>query len=447
MLIRFSFENHKCFAGPAALCFVAGRGSDHPGHVREPPAPEGAAGASARGRLPPLLPVLGLYGANAAGKSVVLDAFRAMSQAVRRGLDADGAPARLRWSPHKLRDDTLRAPSTFDLEFVLGGVRYRYGFSITDRRVHREWLHAWTRGTQQVWFERDGVGPGGWYFGPVWRTLRHRAAAETPDDELFLSAAARRRHPEAVAIREVFGRWETAELAFDERVAFFASPLFDAAYRPLVLALLRGADLGVCDVRAVNMRKRVLAHLAPGPAEAPGVAAALDAAGEPRALQLGHVGAAGETIWLDPEDESDGTHTFIQHLHHILRALDSGGLLLVDEMDRALHPHLVAPLLRFFTDPAINRRGAQLVFTSHDTGLLAALRRDEVVLVEKGPAGASTLAPVSSFRSLKREDLERLYRDGRFGGVPWLAGLDATQAEWAHQGGAGGAAGAGRSGP
>jgi len=97
--------------------------------------------------------------------------------------------------------------------------------------------------------------------------------------------------------------------------------------------------------------------------------------------------------------------------------------LLFDEIDASLHPRLSARLIEIFQDPATNPRGAQLIFTTHDTSLLNSLNRDEVWLTEKGESGETTLTALAEFggdkvrRSL---NLEKAYLQGRFGAVPEL---------------------------
>ena len=104
-----------------------------------------------------------------------------------------------------------------------------------------------------------------------------------------------------------------------------------------------------------------------------------------------------------------------------LSALRNGRLLLFDEIDASLHPHLSARLLDLFQDPETNPRGAQLIFTTHDTSLLNHMNRDEVWLTEKSSNGATTLTALAEYggdkvrRSL---NLEKAYLSGRFGAVP-----------------------------
>jgi AAA15 family ATPase/GTPase len=105
----------------------------------------------------------------------------------------------------------------------------------------------------------------------------------------------------------------------------------------------------------------------------------------------------------------------------VLTALRNGSLVLFDELDGSLHPTLSMHLIRLFHDPATNPKGAQLVFTSHDTSLLNHLNRDEVWLTEKLDDGTTRLGALAEFageRVRKSQNLEKAYLHGRFGALP-----------------------------
>src|SRR6202043_1633033 len=105
----------------------------------------------------------------------------------------------------------------------------------------------------------------------------------------------------------------------------------------------------------------------------------------------------------------------------VLSALRFGTIVMYDELDASLHPTLSAQLIQLFHDPATNPRGAQLLFTSHDTSLLNHLNRDEVWLTEKRESGATRLGALAMFageRVRKSQNLEDAYLQGRFGALP-----------------------------
>lgn len=106
--------------------------------------------------------------------------------------------------------------------------------------------------------------------------------------------------------------------------------------------------------------------------------------------------------------------------------METGAILVFDELDASLHPVLSAQLLGFFHDEDVNAKGAQLLFSAHNTGLMNHLNSDEIWLTEKN-GGATSVEPLSAFdseRVRQSTDLESGYLHGRFGGLP---NLDLTQ--------------------
>jgi len=105
----------------------------------------------------------------------------------------------------------------------------------------------------------------------------------------------------------------------------------------------------------------------------------------------------------------------------VLNALRHGSTIVFDELDASLHPAVSAELLKIFHSPTLNPRGAQLVFTSHDTSLLNHLNRDEVWLTEKRKDGSTRLGALADFageRVRRSQNLEVAYLHGRFGALP-----------------------------
>ena len=135
-----------------------------------------------------------------------------------------------------------------------------------------------------------------------------------------------------------------------------------------------------------------------------------------------HVTKQGKaTFRLD--DESMGTRNLLFLIGPILDILDKGLTLCIDELDSSLHPLLVRRLVELFHNPSLNVKGAQLIFSTHDTSLLDSeiFRRDQIWFVEKDSEQASKLYPLSDFSPRKNEALERGYLMGRYGGLPFFS--------------------------
>ena len=99
-----------------------------------------------------VLPVAAMYGANASGKTNVILALRFMQEAVK--------DSHARWEPDKAIElepfaGGSDSPATFSADFLLGGVRYQYGFSLNRETVLEEWLYAYPLGKKQTWFARE----------------------------------------------------------------------------------------------------------------------------------------------------------------------------------------------------------------------------------------------------------------------------------------------------
>jgi AAA15 family ATPase/GTPase len=120
------------------------------------------------------------------------------------------------------------------------------------------------------------------------------------------------------------------------------------------------------------------------------------------------------------EQESEGTRTLFYVAGLVALALGSGLTLLIDELDRSLHPELSRVVVAMFNRPETNPQNAQLIFNTHDTNLLDGelLRRDQIWFTEKGDDGATRLFPLTDFRARKSENIQRGYLQGRYGAVP-----------------------------
>jgi hypothetical protein len=415
MFLRFGFANHGPFRDPVEISFLATNLSDRV-HDPIPALPHAKHG---------ILPVVALYGANASGKSNALHAVHRMFQHVADSFTLKPSQ-RIPRRPHKLDPDQKTLPSRFDCDLLLDGVRYHYGFTCTDEVFDEEWLYAWPEGSKQLWFHRKGIERDTWYYGPGLKGERRRIANQTRDNCLFLSAAAQLNHSQLVPIYKCFEDGGVTGQPDAREVAIWShSPLFEDNRHDQILALLRAADLGISDFAFKGERETIEAAIkhykdANETETAESLRRRLEEEGEPKRIILTHEGKEGSRVALDPDEESDGTVSLLNRLHEILVVLSSGMLLIVDELDRSLHPHLCAELIRLFADPSINDRGAQLLFSTHDTSLLAHLRRDEVLLVEKDPSGNASLARMSDFKILKREEMQRVYNEGRVPGVPRL---------------------------
>ena len=89
---------------------------------------------------------------------------------------------------------------------------------------------------------------------------------------------------------------------------------------------------------------------------------------------------------LTLREESQGTGKLFSLLPYIIDSLEVGQTLIIDELDAKLHPKILEYIINLFSNPEINKKGAQLIFTSHDLYTMnsSVFRRDEIWFVAKG---------------------------------------------------------------
>lgn len=397
MLLRFRVANVLSLREEQVLSFVATR--TETGDARD-------SGVVIDGKPVFAQPVLGLYGANASGKSNVLRAMRFMQRAV---LDSHAEWAKGEGIPRKPFFDSICAeePSFFEVDMVLGHppVHYTYGFTLGDERIESEWLYAYPgtqRHSRQVWFVRDAKKTVSFEFpGDHLKGPKATLAKLTRDNALFLSSAASNNQQQLAAIHRWFA--DNFQLLTPERErGARESRTRREMLGPLksrIEELVRHADLGIESIKVIPR--------------------------DPDPPEIRFVHRTGsDRVTLDYEDESLGTRTWFTMLGPILQSLERGAVLLVDELDASLHPTMSAEVVRLFSDPVANPEKAQLVFTSHDTSLFGnlpggrPLDRTQVWFTEKRGDGATELFPLAAARPRPEENLEKWYFQGRYGGTP-----------------------------
>ena len=195
-----------------------------------------------------LVRVAGIYGANAAGKSNILEALLFLKNAVRdshREWPPEGPIPR---EPFLLDVETLTAASTFEIDFAMDGILYQYGFSLNSERILEEWLHAYPQKHKQIWFSRH---QDSFTFSRHLRGNNKTIEQLTRKNSLFLSAAAQNNHQGLAPIH----LWLTGKLDFYRNNDFYARGrqmssrlLVDEHFRSNLLNYLRLADLGIEDI-------------------------------------------------------------------------------------------------------------------------------------------------------------------------------------------------------
>ena len=425
MLLQFSLGNYRSFRERQKLSLVASGDHTHDGHVFD----TGYAGLRA-------LKSVALFGANASGKSNLIQGLALMEQLVRSSAKDSQRDEPLPVEPFALDAVTAGAPTEFEVVIVVDGECYTYGFTADRERVHEEWLSvsrklAARTGTREL-YSRSGDEI---RFGSGWRGERQHLAGMTRSNGLLLSTAAMLN---SAAVTPVFS-WFAKRLWFASEGVLGAVGLSrcferfktDEAFRVALARTLQHADVGISDVdyldepfdeeRLKNELGRMLLPEAIGPV-VQHVRQLPDGPARRKPVTK-HRRTDGSIVAFDAmRQESEGTKKLILLSALWYDMLHQNQVLALDEIETRLHPALVDRLL---AEVHLAAGSQQLIFTTHDAGLMdtAALRRDQVWFTEKDEGGATHLSSRWDFRARKDVSGARAYLQGRYGAVPVIGEL------------------------
>ena len=343
MLLRFSVSNRLSMRDRQELSLTASSLKDPTqGLIDCPSAPSGS-----------VLPAALIYGANASGKSNLIDSIRAMKEMVlnshRKEEPGGGVPLR---RPFALDPANPPSPTGFDVDFVLDGVRHHYGFEASDEAFLSEWLYAFPKGHRRMLFEREGDV---FHFGRALGGKNKTIAALVRPNSLYVSAAAQNGHKHLSGVFAYF-RAIRGFGGMDVRKEAVSSYFVEEEPEARVIEFLAKIGTGIIDYR----RKE-------------------------SAIELGHRGHDGRPVFLSMGRESAGTRRLLFVLDLVFRALDKGVPLCIDELDASLHTHASEAVLALFCSRDTNPKGAQLIATTHDIELMrwGVLRRDQLWFTDK----------------------------------------------------------------
>ena len=386
--------------------------------------------------------VVGIFGANASGKTALLRVMGDMRMLVLTSHLRDKRDSPHSYS-HSRSGISRRAfqldpacrdkSSTYEVRLIVNGVKFDYGFEVNDEVVLQEWAHFYPKGRQALIFDRVGSEV---KFGATDRKASRNLLSLMKPDVLLLSLSAIVDHaaltPLLTWFRENFVIASSHDSA--SRHQFSIHLLSHEEFRQEIVDLMRAADLGISNAEIVEpdpatkeRYRRASQIMLSGSDESSGGDEEFDFGFQ--SIRLVHEGSEGP-VGLDADDESFGTLAWFGLVGPLISVLSSGAVFLVDELDTSLHPLLVRRIVGLFQDADTNPNGAQLIFNSHDASLLgdsganAPLTKDQVFLTEKGHDGSTYLYSLASTGVRRQESASKRYLQGRYGGVPIVSGAD-----------------------
>ncbi len=407
MLIEFSVKNFLSFKDKAILSMEKGNGDENIDNI-------------IFNDITDLVKNAAIYGANASGKSNILKAFTCAILMIRNSnLMSVGE----KWSYIKpfLFDETSKnKPSEFEFTFITNNVKYKYFFSADQNRIYEESLDAYNSQKPTNIFTRKDTNI--YEFSNDKNKLASLATNNT-ENKLFLSTATTWNYEKT---KDAF-LWFTKTIdTYDSFNKIMDKDLIDYSeneeLKKFSLKLLKEADILIKDISVNYEEKEIEGTIADMP-----IIPIVKKVG----IELEHEVVDEEnnihTYKLNFKDESSGTKVLFAFAPFLKRAFEETKVIIVDELEKSMHPKLVEFIVRLFNNKDINKVNSQLIFTTHATNLLnlEILRRDQIWFVEKNPLnGNSELYPLDSFSVRKDENIQKGYINGRYGAVPFIKDID-----------------------
>lgn len=436
MLIEFSVENYRSIREKITFSLVASEDIEM--------LPENTFAVPGTDEIR-LLKSAVIYGPNAAGKSNLVRAMYTLKNIVRNSATGmRGSRDKLPVEPFRLDSEYSKKPTLFELIFICEEVRYEFGVSLDQERVYEEWLIAYFDNEQQNLYERSFIPDNcklkpdykqyNWYFSESLSGENEIIKNLVRRNSLFLSHAAQNSHPQLEKIYNWFeDEFNTFSPSFSAGGYTASRSHEDHAFREQIAKLLREADTGILDFKVeekpVSSRERDFLKKMITLSNSSEID--LDELLDPENLMgleiiTKHLMIdSNQEVEFDIEHESDGTQRLFETGGLWLTVLERGEILVIDEMERSLHPILSRFLVKMFNNPEINKNNAQLIFTTHDTTFLCddLFRQDQVWFVEKEKMSITRLYSLLEFQPQEDESLQTGYLLGRYGAIPFIGGF------------------------
>ena len=419
MLLDFTVANYRSIKEPVTLSAVAqkqrhAQSNENSKRKRVKPDDKIASTFSLDEWDFEVLPTVGIFGANASGKSNVVQAIDCLISLINFGHADERLQTftRAKITSFNLDSSTIGKPTTFKLRFVANLAIYTYSLSLNQTQIFSEILDYELASTKRsrclfrrIWNHRDNKFD--WKHGSDFKGPHLQLRKSLKKSELFLSILDSLNIEIITSLQNWF-RFSLSNsnqniLGFEQ--AFILTAMADERMSHDLLKritqIIKKFDTGIVEIEVRKSNEME------------------DGINNIYAL---HKSIEGNTVrWLFKE-ESLGTQRLFNFAFRLLLALDKGCLLILDEISANIHPNITRAIIQMFQSEKSNPNHAQLIFTSHDNTLQRnnLLRRDQIWFTQKKPDHSTELYPLTDFKVRNDLAIDKAYLDGRFGAVPIL---------------------------
>jgi len=402
MLLEFAIKNFKSFRDLQVFSLEASKPSDEDLALNRVSEKDGYK----------IVKTKAIYGANASGKSNLLNGLVTMWQLLKQNVIVKDI-LEMAILPYRLEKEMLKEPTYFQIIFLFKGEKYRYGFEVDHEQIHTEWLYK-TKKKEVNIFVRDGLEiefnhsqlPEGKFIKQKIKMFTNQTLVVSVLDQLNAPIASNVKHfiNRQIAISASipspsFNIWYDRTMNHLEHDKIFVSWMND---------LLKKVDNSISSlgIQSVELPNGEIQKF-------------------PIVLRDSN-GVEASAPFILHKEEASGTQKLFDYASVVYHCLKKGRTLIIDEMDALLHPKLTRTIINLFHSEA-SHPDAQLIFVTHDTNLMDhnLLSRDQITFVEKSKEGFSEIYDLSDISGVRAHDLfEKNYLKGNYGALPILNGIE-----------------------
>ena len=411
MLLEFSVKNFLSFKDKTTFSMIAATGSENEENLI----------IKGNERI---LKTTALYGANASGKTNLIKAFTSAIMMVRMSNNRQIGEKMFQMEAFAFDEETKNKPCEFEFVFIANENKYIYGFVADKDKIYEEYLYQYFTAKATRIFERTNSNEYKFLSGDEGRlnTIKEK----NTDNKLFLATATAWNYDKTKNAYLWFAKsidtYIVGNFLNDFAVEAFSND-DNEELKNFTLKLLEKADIIIKDFSIEVEEKEVDNNFL--------MLFKMPISATPQKqrnvkIKMTHEVKDNDKIKkydLNFKNESSGTQILFSLAPTLKSVFENGKVLIIDEIERSLHPNLVEMIIKLFHNPEINKGNAQLIFNTHDTNLLSLeiFRRDQIWFAEKDlEKGTTDLYPLDDFSVRKTENIQKGYLNGRYGAIPFV---------------------------
>jgi len=401
MLIQFNFKNFKSFKDDTSLDMTATSITEHPYNLI----------SSGDEKY---IKTAAIYGANASGKSSILEAFKFMQNCIIFSFNRTATTTDIPIKRFAFDSESMKENAEFEVFFKYKNNEYQYGFSLDNKKIFEEWFYLKKENSKNKYinlFERSE--------GKIRCNSKLLKGSENfipmvEDKTLFLSIISNAKIPYAKDIFEWFLApvLDYGDIHFESNLTKRNSPFIEnEKYQKELVEFLNSIDINIKGIIVEKPKND----------------------NDKTQIYTKYLMKDKKAYYNMPlSEESSGTQKMFVLFNYLRGSLNKGLPIFIDQLDAKLHPLLLRYILTMFHNENINKNGAQLIYVTHDNYTLTKdiFRRDQIWFVEKDSDSVSHLYSLAEYKS---EDDKKVRKDatynkdyllGKYGSVPVLRGYD-----------------------